>query len=66
VTFEEGTWVIDTTNLYPTYRKPFDLIFIFATGKNEGWRAQGDDYRTFLGDFVASLSLVAFAAALAP
>jgi hypothetical protein len=30
---------IDATSLYPTYRKPFDLIF--TTGKNEGWRAQG-------------------------
>jgi hypothetical protein len=26
----------------------------------EEWRAQGDDYRTFLSDFVASLSEVEF------
>jgi site-specific DNA recombinase len=31
---------IDATSLYPTYRKPFDLIF--ATGKNEGWCARRD------------------------
>jgi site-specific DNA recombinase len=31
---------IDATSLYPTYRKPFDLIF--ATGQNEGWCARRD------------------------
>jgi len=31
---------IDAANVYPTYRKPFDLIF--AQGKNEGWRARRD------------------------
>ena len=31
---------IDATTLYPTYRKPFDLIF--TTGKNEGWCARRD------------------------
>ena len=31
---------IDATNLYPTYRKPFDLIFMRA--KNEEWRARRD------------------------
>jgi site-specific DNA recombinase len=31
---------IDATNLYPTYRKPFDLIF--AQGKTEGWCGRRD------------------------
>jgi hypothetical protein len=31
---------IDAVNVYPTYRKPFDVIF--AKGKNEGWRARRD------------------------
>ena len=31
---------IDAASLYPTYRKPFDLIFVRA--KNEEWRARGD------------------------
>jgi site-specific DNA recombinase len=31
---------IDATSIYPTYRKPFELIF--AKGKNEGWRARRD------------------------
>jgi hypothetical protein len=31
---------IDATTVYPTYRKPFDLIF--THGKNEGWRARRD------------------------
>jgi hypothetical protein len=31
---------IDAINVYPTYRKPFDLIF--ARSKNEGWRARRD------------------------
>lgn len=31
---------IDAVSLYPTYRKPFDLIF--QQTKNEGWRAQRD------------------------
>jgi hypothetical protein len=44
---------IDAVNVYPIYRKPFDLIF--AQGKNEGWRAQGDDFRTFLADLVSCL-----------
>ena len=43
---------IDATSVYPTYRKPFDLIF--THGKNEGWRALGDDLRTFLCLWVAS------------
>ena len=29
---------LDAANLYPTYRKPFDLIFM--RGKNEEWRAR--------------------------
>jgi hypothetical protein len=36
------------------YVTPFDLIFARTT--NEEWRAQGDYLRTFLGDFVASLT----------
>jgi site-specific DNA recombinase len=31
---------IDATSIYPTYRKPFDLIF--THGGNEGWRARRD------------------------
>ncbi len=31
---------IDAVNVYPTYRKPFDLIF--ARTQNEGWRARRD------------------------
>jgi hypothetical protein len=31
---------IDAASVYPTYRKPFEVIF--AKGKNEGWRARED------------------------
>ncbi len=31
---------IDAVSIYPTYRKPFNLIFQMA--KNEEWRARGD------------------------
>ena len=31
---------IDAASVYPTYRKPFDVIF--AKSKNEGWRARRD------------------------
>ncbi len=31
---------IDATSIYPTYRKPFDVIF--AKAQNEGWRARRD------------------------
>ena len=41
---------VDAVSLYPTYRKPFDLIFERA--KNKEWCAQGDDLRTFLGEIV--------------
>jgi len=34
--------------------KPFDLIF--QKVKTEEWCAQGDDFRTFLAEFVPSLS----------
>jgi site-specific DNA recombinase len=34
---------IDALNVYPRYRKPFDLIF--THGKNEGWRARADSNR---------------------
>jgi hypothetical protein len=44
---------IDAVSLYPTYRKPFDLIF--QSTKTEGWLAQVDDFRTFLGELVSSL-----------
>ena len=53
---------IDAASVYPTYRKPFDVIL--AKGKNEGWRAQGDDFRTFLADFVSCLPQVGFLAEL--
>lgn len=36
----------DGVNLYPEYRKPFDLIFERA--KAENWRALGDDFRTLV------------------
>jgi len=49
---------IDATSLYPTYRKPFDLIF--TTGKNEGWCAQGDNFRTFLNGVTGSLAEIGF------
>ena len=35
---------IDSASLYPTYRKPFDVIFQRA--KNEDWSALEDDFRT--------------------
>jgi hypothetical protein len=44
------------------YRKTFDIIFRQNT--NEGWRAQRDDLRTSLSDFVVSLAQVEFAAGL--
>jgi len=47
---------VDAASVYPTYRKPFDLTFLRA--KNEEWRAQGDDFRTFLGEFVSALPQV--------
>jgi site-specific DNA recombinase len=31
---------VDATSVYPTYRKPFDLIF--QQSKNEEWRARGE------------------------
>ncbi len=31
---------IDAASIYPTYRKPFDLVF--ARAKNEEWRARRD------------------------
>jgi site-specific DNA recombinase len=43
---------IDAVSLYPTYRKPFELIF--QKTKKEGWLAQVDDFRTFLGEFVTT------------
>jgi len=36
----------DGVNLWPVYRKPFDLIFERA--KSEDWSALEDDFRTFL------------------
>jgi site-specific DNA recombinase len=36
----------DGVSLWPTYKKPFDLIFQRA--KNEEWSALADDFRTFL------------------
>jgi hypothetical protein len=43
---------IDAARIYPTYRKPFDMIFQRA--KNEEWCAPGDDFRTLLRDSAAS------------
>ena len=37
---------------------------IFQKTKTEGWLAQGDDLRTFLGDFVAALPQIEFPAGL--
>ncbi len=45
---------IDAVSLYPSYRKPFDLIF--EKVKTEEWRARGNDFRTFLGELVLSVS----------
>ena len=36
----------DGLSLWPTYRKPFDLIFQRA--KNEEWSALADDFRTWI------------------
>jgi len=36
----------DGVNVWPIYRKPFDLIFERA--KNQEWSALADDFRTFL------------------
>jgi hypothetical protein len=47
---------IHAVSLYPTYRRPFDLIFQQA--KTEEWRAQGDDIRTFLSELVSFLPLI--------
>jgi hypothetical protein len=44
---------IDAVSIYPTYRKPFDLIF--ERVKTKEWRAQGDDFRTFLSELVSAL-----------
>jgi hypothetical protein len=49
---------IDAASIYPTYRKPFDLIF--AKAKNEEWRAQRDDFRTFLDEFASACNNVVF------
>jgi len=49
---------IDAVKIYPTYRKPFDPILQGV--KTEVWRSQGDDFRTFLGDFVAALPQIEF------
>jgi len=40
---------IDAVSLYPTYRKPFDLIFQKA--KTEGWLPELYDLRTFRFEF---------------
>ncbi len=41
-----STCAIDAANVYPIYRKPFDLIFQRA--RNEEWRALEDDFRTLI------------------
>src|SRR6267143_623245 len=48
-----SNYSVDAVSLYPAHRKPFDLIFEKA--KHEEWRAQGDDLRTFLNEFVSIL-----------
>jgi site-specific DNA recombinase len=53
---------IEAVSLYPTHRKPFDLIFQAA--KTEKWRTQGDDFRTFLAEFVAILPQIDLPAGL--
>lgn len=40
---------IDAASLYPTYRRPFDLIFQRA--KTEEWRALEDDFRTLAFEY---------------
>jgi len=54
-TAQNGTFEVrvDAASVYPTYRKPFDLIFLQT--KNEEWRARGSDLRAFLRDFVSVL-----------
>ena len=42
---------------------PLDALLETYVSKGK-WRAQGDDYRTFLGDFVASLPQFDFLGAL--
>jgi hypothetical protein len=42
-------------SIYPAYREPFDLIF--QRMKKEEWCAQGDDFRTFLAEFVPNVQL---------
>ena len=45
---------IEMIIVYPTYRKPFDLISQRA--KKEEWRALADDLRTLpIGQFMADL-----------
>src|SRR5215469_2302879 len=46
---------IDSASVYPTYRKPFDLIFRQA--KNEGWRARRDSNPRPLAPEASALSI---------
>lgn len=41
-----STCALDGVSLYPTYRKPFDMIA--KRVKTEEWSALEDDFRTFL------------------
>ncbi len=45
----------DGVSLYPTYRKPFDLIFNRA--KNQEWSGLVDDLRTFISSYEDTTSL---------
>ena len=49
---------VDAVNIYPTYRKPFDLIVRRA--KNEEWYALADDFRTC--EIPVSSEIAAFSA----
>jgi hypothetical protein len=51
---------IDALAVYPVYKKPFDVIFKLV----QEWLAQVDDFRTFLGNFVAAATQIGLPAQL--
>jgi hypothetical protein len=53
---------IDALAVYPVYKKPFDVIFKLVQTKE--WLAQVDDFRTFLGNFVAAATQIGLPAQL--
>jgi hypothetical protein len=59
---KSGEWQEEENQ--PPYGKPFDLIF--KKVKTEEWCAQGDDLRTFLGEFVSSLQQFDYRLGLRP